>query len=162
MLGQQHGFLPRRGQPQHPLQRPLVSSCREKDGLASSLQAAQQLAEELRQECEKLQTAQGELRRQRDRLEEEREDTAQDRARTRRELERRRVTSGLPAKAAKWPLGLPTVSLGATEDPRLRPSRGIFTASDVGSSKQPHFRKQARGGRVTSLGSEDCCEGGVD
>lgn len=122
MLGQQHDLLPWGGQPQHPLQPPLVSSCREKDGLASSLQAAQQQAEELRQEREKLQAAQEELRRQRDRLEEDREDTAQDRTRTRRELERRRVASGLPARAAKWPLGLPKVSLGATEDPRLRPS----------------------------------------
>lgn len=88
-LGRQHGLLPWGEQPQHLLQRPLLSSCREKDGLACSLQAAQQQAEELRQEREKLQAAHEELRRQRDQLEEEREDRVQDCAQTRRELERR-------------------------------------------------------------------------
>ena len=88
-LGQQHGRLPRWEWPLHPLQLPLPLSCREKDSLAHSLQVAQQQAEELRQEREKLHAAQEELRRQRDQLEEEREDTAQDSAWTRRELERR-------------------------------------------------------------------------
>lgn len=89
LLGQQHGPHLWGEQPQHRLQPPLPWSCREKDSLACSLQAAQQQAEELQQEREKLQAAQEELRRQRDQLEEEREATAQDSARTRRELERR-------------------------------------------------------------------------
>ena len=88
-LGQQHGRLLCWERPQHPLQLPLSWSCREKDSLAQSLQAAQKQAEELQQEREKLQATQEELQRQRDRLEEEREDTVQDSARTRRELERR-------------------------------------------------------------------------
>lgn len=50
---------------------------------------AQQQAEELRQELEKLQAAQEELRRQHTQLEDEQEDTVQEGARTRRELERR-------------------------------------------------------------------------
>lgn len=98
-VGQQHGCFPRWEQPQHPLQLLYPWPCREKDSLAHSLQAAQQQAEELRQEWEKLQVTQEDLRRQRDQLEEEKEDTEQDRARARRELERRCVASGLPAKA---------------------------------------------------------------
>lgn len=68
---------------------PLPLSSREKNNLAGNLQVAQQQADELRQEREKLQVAQEELRRQWDQLEEEREDSAQDRVRMRRELERR-------------------------------------------------------------------------
>ena len=51
----------------------LLSSCREKDNLAHSLQVAKQQVEELRQEQEKLQAAQEELRRQQElRYEQER------------------------------------------------------------------------------------------
>lgn len=64
-------------------------SHREKESLAHSLQVAQQRAQELGQEMEKLQAAQAELQRQRARLEEEQDDTVQEVARARRELERR-------------------------------------------------------------------------
>lgn len=100
--------------PWQPLQLPFLSSCREKDSLAHSLQAAKQQAEELRQEWEKLQAAQEELRRQRDQLEEEREDTVQDHTRTRRELARRRVASGSLPGPLGWAPG-PWLSLGARE-----------------------------------------------
>lgn len=112
-LGLQLGLLPWGKQPQCPRQRPRLWSCREKDSLACSLQAAQQQAEELRQEREKLQAAQEELRRQRDRLEEEREDTAQDSTWARRELERRSVAPGLLPGPLKQTVGLPMVFLGA-------------------------------------------------
>lgn len=64
-------------------------SYREKGNLTHSLQVTQQQAEALRQELDKLQAAQEELRRQHSQLEDEQEDSVQEGARARRELERR-------------------------------------------------------------------------
>lgn len=64
-------------------------SYREKGNLTHSLQVTQQQAEALRQELDKLQAAQEELRHQHSQLEDEQEDSVQEGARARRELERR-------------------------------------------------------------------------